>query len=161
MPNYYGQKVDTSNSNGLGVQAAWCKLFDDNERMYSVGIMPKSDDTIVAQMKVWFPKRQSVELMREAKWWRARYNRGLLTRGDIPRIKSYRYMVVSNCIIRFHGNNQVASTTTVKGMQTMEEKEKEQQQEQDKKKQQTTKRISKPTEHGNTKLVDAGKIKRK
>lgn len=160
MPNYYGQKVDTSRSNGLGVQAAWAKLFDDNERRYAASIMPLSDTAIVTQMKEWFPKRQAVDLMRETKWWRARYNRGILTRGDIPRIKSYHYIVVDTCIIRLKGVGTVVSYKQVKGMLNMEDREKEQQKEQQKEKD-ANKKVSRQTSRGDTKLVNSRKVVKK
>ena len=122
--------------------------------------MPLSDTAIVNQMKEWFPKRHSIDLMRETKWWRARYNRGLLTRGDIPRIKSYHYIVVDTCILRLKGVDTIVSYKQVKGMLNMEDREKEQQKEQQKEKS-ANKKVSRHTERGDTKLVDNRKIKKK
>lgn len=89
-----GQIVDTEHSDGLSIRHYWAMLFDENERAFRSKQMQDvlTDEQLVTAMHGAFPKRnrkyKSFDDVRRA---RARFNRGVLTSGSSPRLRSWRY----------------------------------------------------------------------
>jgi len=65
MPNYQGQYVDRTHSNGLSISECWQKLLDENEEAWDSNQPQKilDDDAIVEAMARWFPARMSMSLL--------------------------------------------------------------------------------------------------
>lgn len=85
-----GQIVDKSNSKGLGVCETWVMLFEKNEKL------PRNkrmiDEQITEAMFKAFPGRESSKILSLPNKVRGRYNRGALTQGRKPKIKSRQYV---------------------------------------------------------------------
>ncbi len=77
----------TGKTLGLGVQATWVKLFQDNEKR---GATRKTDAEITKTMNSEFPARKS-KVFERVQHVRAQYNRGVLTGGEVPKTPSSRY----------------------------------------------------------------------
>lgn len=87
-----GQIIDTSTSNGMGVQQFWAHLFLLNEERANDGKEPLTDDEITRAMFVAFPDRKSSQIFYQVNRVRQRYNRGMLTRGEVPLVRSLKYV---------------------------------------------------------------------
>lgn len=94
MANPRGQMVDTSHSDGLGVQATWALLLSQNElrwRALPLGVPPLDDAALAAEMRRRFPGREESKSMGNPKKARREYNRGAY--GAMPRYGSFAYRV--------------------------------------------------------------------
>jgi len=89
-----GQIVDTSKSRGLGVCETWVILFEKNENNFKTGKLNKvmNDEQITKAMFKAFPDRKSSKILSLTNKVRGRYNRGALTKGKKPKIKSCQYV---------------------------------------------------------------------
>jgi len=78
---------------GLGVCQMWAKLFVQNEKFFLSKEYDKllTDTQITQIMCETFPSHSDSEIFRQPNRVRNRYNRGLLTKGKIPKRKSRRY----------------------------------------------------------------------
>ncbi len=70
--------------NNLGVIATWIKLFSENAKH------KLTDEQISKAMHVNFPGRDSAVFDHVAAV-RSRYNAGILTKGEVPKVRSVRY----------------------------------------------------------------------
>jgi hypothetical protein len=70
--------------NNLGVVATWTKLFSENAKR------KLTDDAISKAMHVNFPGRTS-KVFDAVSAVRSRYNAGLLTKSEVPKVRSVRY----------------------------------------------------------------------
>ena len=70
--------------NNLGVIATWIKLFSENAKH------KLTDEQISKAMHVNFPGRDSAVFDHVAAV-RSRYNAGILTKGEAPKVRSVRY----------------------------------------------------------------------
>lgn len=70
--------------NGLGVIQTWIKLFSENAKR------KLTDEQISKAMHVNFPGRESAVFDHVAAV-RSRYNAGILTKGEVPKVRSVRY----------------------------------------------------------------------
>lgn len=73
---------------GLGVQAAWVHIFEQNEKVAKAKRL--TDDGISAFMHKEFPGRQS-KVFDGVQSVRTKYNKGGLTGGEVPKTQSIRY----------------------------------------------------------------------
>lgn len=89
-----GQLVDRSKSKGLGVCETWVTLFEKNENNFKAGKLNKVmiDEQITEAMFKAFPDRKSSGILSLTNKVRGRYNRGVLTKGKKPKIKSCQYV---------------------------------------------------------------------
>jgi hypothetical protein len=89
----FGQLVNKQHSNGLGVMEFWVKIFRDNQENFSAGKMDKilMDEQITEAMKNAFPDRKTSAIFSQPNRVRNRYNRGVLTKGQIPKQKSVKF----------------------------------------------------------------------
>ena len=88
-----GQIVDKSKSKGLGVCEMWVKLFQENEANFKAKKIKRVllDKQITEIMLQSFPSRNDSKILHMPNKVRGRYNRGILTHGKRPRIRSYKY----------------------------------------------------------------------
>jgi hypothetical protein len=70
--------------NGLGVIATWIKLFEESAKR------KLTDEQISKAMHVNFPGRESAVFDHVAAV-RSRYNAGILTKGEVPKVRAVRY----------------------------------------------------------------------
>ncbi|MFH1717292.1 MAG: hypothetical protein ABIF19_08085 [Planctomycetota bacterium] len=70
--------------NGLGVIQTWVKLFEENPKH------KLTDEQISKAMHTNFPGRESA-IFDHPGVVRTRYNAGLLTKGQVPKVRSVRY----------------------------------------------------------------------
>lgn len=89
LPPHRGQIVNRTHSNGRGVCEMWSFLFLQNEELPPDKKL--TDAEISAEMFKAFPDRLESEVFKQVQKVRGRYNRGVLTGGAIPKVKSCRY----------------------------------------------------------------------
>lgn len=97
----FGKRELSPRSINKSVSECWAYCFEYNEWLWKHTYRnPKTDDEIVAKMEWFYPKKESLA-MREVKWWRARYNRGMCNEYRIrPKYKSYRYGILNRKMCR-------------------------------------------------------------
>ncbi len=81
-----GRPVGTST--GLGIQMAWCFIFQSNEKAAAAKRL--NDEAITNWLKKEFPGRES-GVFNNVQGVRTKYNQGGLTRGEVPSVISHRY----------------------------------------------------------------------
>lgn len=92
---------------GLGVQETWVFLFQRNENPGLKKEDRLSDEAIRQAMAEEFPSRSPDEFKVSA--FRSRYNRGLMTKGVVPKQKSHPYDDDGNKILNPRGGRRPAS----------------------------------------------------
>ena len=89
----FGQVVNKQYSGGLSVSKFWVKLFQNNQENFFIGKSDKilMDEQITIAMQEAFPDRKASAIFSQPNRVRNRYNRGVLTGGQIPKQKSTKF----------------------------------------------------------------------
>jgi len=87
-----GPKRPVGMKTGLGIQSAWAYVLNQNEKVPKVKKL--SDEQITDWMKTEFPGRES-NIFNQVQAVRNKYNKGGLTKGEIPAILSTRLEVAA------------------------------------------------------------------
>lgn len=91
---------------GLGIVATWVRLFKENTKL------KQSDELITKFLFAEFPGRDSA-IFNHVATVRTRYNKGLLTKGEVPKVASSAYV---------DGVKKTARTTTKKKVVSTQKK---------------------------------------
>ncbi len=86
-----GQQVDRSKSAGRSVADSWIYLFVENEKRRKSGEVVWTDTELTNKMLEFFPTRKHSSILYQVQRVRSRYNRGALTHGGLPEIKSLKH----------------------------------------------------------------------
>jgi len=95
-----GQRVNTTQSYGIGVALTWVILFEVNEKNWRED--PAScltNEELYDMIMDRFPDRWESQILKQVNKIRAAYNRGRLV-GVQPLEQSYRYLKVNGQVIR-------------------------------------------------------------
>jgi len=88
-----GQIINKSKSKGLGVCETWVALFKMNEIRFRKGSeRVLTDEQITKAMLKVFPERKDSKILHLPNKVRGRYNRGILTQGKKPKLRSCKYV---------------------------------------------------------------------
>lgn len=82
---------------GLGVAETWVHLFSQNEKVAKAKRM--TDEQITAFLLKEFPGKES-KVFSAVSTVRSRYNRGILSKGELPKAPSHAYDEDGNAIVR-------------------------------------------------------------
>lgn len=130
MVNLRGQQVDTSHSDGRGINEAWEYLLKRNEVFVFRGEPEKvrMNEELLEEFQAMFPNRVfAVE--RRVVSTRSAYNRGLLTNSIKPRLRSWRYVRTDSGVFRMTARGRVVKrlvkreTINVESSQNRQENE--------------------------------------
>lgn len=107
MPNYEGQRVDQSHSEGRTIRRVWADLFAENERAWRRGPgteLPLTDAELAAAVQACFPTRNSgcLSNVRRA---RRDFNRGAW--GERPVHRCYAYSASSDDVLQLSARGRI------------------------------------------------------
>lgn len=99
--NRKGQQVNCTYSGGLNVTEFWVKLFKDNQEKFIADKKDKilTDEQITIAMREAFPDRKDSVIFNQPNRVRNRYNRGVLTKGQIPKQKSLKFQRTESGVV--------------------------------------------------------------
>jgi hypothetical protein len=97
----FGQLVNKQYSGGLNVSEFWVKLFQTNQENFTAGKLDKVlvDEQITSALQIAFPDRKTSAIFGQPNRVRNRYNRGILTRGQIPKQKSVKFQRTESGVV--------------------------------------------------------------
>lgn len=96
---------------GLNVKGAWCSVFSQNEKLVKAKRM--TDEDISKWIKKEFPERHSA-VFDHVRIVRTRYNRGILTGGEVPDQQSRQFDKDGNAVAASSEKSEPAVRTAKK-----------------------------------------------